>query len=60
MLQIGNLPGEESNCVHTVEDVWIMAKGPGSQRFNAVLDNTEVFFAMADAMQLRLPAPKKA
>ncbi|WP_068433770.1 alkaline phosphatase [Piscicoccus intestinalis] len=60
MLQIGNLPGEESNCVHTVEDVWIMAAGPGSQRFNAVLDNTEVFFAMADAMQLRLPAPKRA
>ena len=59
VLQIGNLPGEESNCVHTVEDVAIMAKGRGSARFNAVLDNTEVFFAMADAMQLRLPRPKK-
>ena len=58
LLQIGNLPGEESNCVHTVEDVAIMATGRGSERFNAVLDNTEVFFAMADAMQLRLPAPK--
>ena len=59
LLQIGNLPGEETNCVHTVEDVSIMAAGPGSHRFNAVLDNTEVFFAMADAMQLRLPKPGK-
>ncbi|MDO5699557.1 MAG: alkaline phosphatase [Dermatophilus congolensis] len=59
VLQIGNLPGEETNCVHTVEDVSVMAKGPGSHRFNAVLDNTEIFFAIADAMDLRLPTPKK-
>ncbi|GAB95706.1 alkaline phosphatase [Kineosphaera limosa] len=59
LLQVGNLPGEQSNCVHTVEDVSVVASGRGSQRFNGVLDNTEIFFAMADAMQLRLPAPKK-
>jgi len=51
-LQIGNLPFTETNCVHTVEDVSIAALGPGAARFNGVLDNTEVFFAMMDALGL--------
>lgn len=59
-LQIGNLPYEENNCVHTVEDVSIMAFGPGAQNFNAVLDNTDVFIELANAMQLRLPRPAGA
>ncbi len=51
-LQTGNLDFSQTNCVHTVEDVPIMASGPGAARFNGVLDNTEVFFAMMDALGL--------
>ncbi|MFG2045769.1 alkaline phosphatase [Dactylosporangium sp. NPDC048998] len=51
-LQTGNLPFDQTNCVHTVEDVSIVASGPGAQRFNAFLDNTEVFHAIIDALGL--------
>lgn len=49
-LQIGNLPLDQVNSVHTVDDVPIVAMGPGGARFNATLDNTEVFFAIVDAL----------
>ena len=55
-LQTGNLPFDQTNCVHTVDDVLIVASGPGAQRFGGLLDNTEVFFAMVDALALELPA----
>ncbi|NEE03937.1 alkaline phosphatase [Phytoactinopolyspora halotolerans] len=51
-VQIGNLPYNQTNCVHTVEDVSVFASGPGAERFNAFLDNTEVFHAMIDALGL--------
>jgi alkaline phosphatase len=51
-LQTGNLPFTETNCVHTVEDVSIVASGPGSQRFNTFMDNTEVFHNIVDALGL--------
>lgn len=51
-LQVGPING--STGVHTVEDVPLMAHGTGSQYFNGVLDNTEVFFAIANAMGLQL------
>jgi alkaline phosphatase len=51
-LQTGNLPYNQTNCVHTVEDVSIVAAGPGSHRFNGFLDNTEVFHAIIDALGL--------
>lgn len=51
-LQTGNLPDNQTNCVHTVEDVSVFAFGPGAARFNAFLDNTELFFAMMDALGL--------
>lgn len=57
--QIGNLPYIQTNCVHTVEDVGVSASGPGASRFNAFLDNTELFFAMADALHLRLPLDRQ-
>jgi alkaline phosphatase len=57
--QIGNLPYDQINCVHTVEDVAVGASGPGARRFNAFLDNTEIFFALADAMQLRPPVDEQ-
>lgn len=49
-LQVGNLPFNETNCVHTVEDVGISALGPGAAHYNGVLDNTEVFFGMMHAL----------
>lgn len=59
LVQIGNLPYNQTNCVHTVEDVGIFASGPGAARFNAFLDNTEVFFAMMDALGLKV-SPSEA
>jgi alkaline phosphatase len=49
-LQVGNLPLNQTNCVHTVEDVGVFASGPGAERFNAVQDNTEIFFGMIGAL----------
>ncbi len=49
-LQIGNLPTSQPNCVHVVDDVWIVASGPGSEKVNGVLDNTEVFFVITNAL----------
>jgi alkaline phosphatase len=57
LLQIGNLPYNQTNCVHTVEDVAVVASGPGASRFNAFLDNTEIFFAMMDALGVKAPSP---
>jgi alkaline phosphatase len=51
--QIGNLPFDQTNCVHTVDDVAIFASGPGAERFNAFMDNTEVFHTMMAALRLR-------
>jgi alkaline phosphatase len=59
LVQIGNLPYNQSNCVHTVEDVGVFASGPGAARFNAVQDNTEIFFRIADALRLVLPVRRQ-
>ncbi|WP_328294073.1 alkaline phosphatase [Kineococcus sp. NBC_00420] len=55
VVQIGNLPMEDTNCVHTVEDVFIGASGPGAQRFSKLLDNTEVFHNVCAALGLEIP-----
>ncbi|MGJ7441145.1 alkaline phosphatase [Aquipuribacter sp. MA13-6] len=55
LVQIGNLPYNQTNCVHTVEDVYVIASGAGAAKFNGVLDNTEVFHAMVDALGLEIP-----
>ncbi|MGH8792001.1 MAG: alkaline phosphatase [Stackebrandtia sp.] len=50
-LQIGNLPRiGATSCVHTVEDVSVVASGPGSSSFNGFLDNTELFHNVIDAL----------
>jgi alkaline phosphatase len=49
-LQTGNLPFNQSQCVHVVDDVAIVASGPGSEKVNGVLDNTEVFFVITNAL----------
>jgi alkaline phosphatase len=59
LVQIGNLPYSQTNCVHTVEDVGVFASGPGAARFNAFLDNTEIFFAMMDALGVKV-SPSEA
>jgi alkaline phosphatase len=51
-LQPGNIPASESNEVHTVEDVPLTASGPGAEQFHRTIDNTEVFFAMVNALGL--------
>jgi alkaline phosphatase len=51
-LQVG--PLNSSTGVHTVEDVPLMAHGTGSQYFNGFLDNTDVFYSIANAMGLQL------
>ncbi|MGW2770779.1 alkaline phosphatase [Streptomyces sp. NPDC001275] len=51
-VQTGNLPHDQTNCVHTVEDVSVFASGPGADRFNAFQDNTEIFFHIMDALGL--------
>jgi alkaline phosphatase len=38
--------------VHTVEDVPMGASCPGAALFKGVLDNTEVFFGIMDALAL--------
>lgn len=48
-LQEGNLAHPLTTCVHTVDDVMIAASGPGSEKFNGVIDNTEVFHYLIDA-----------
>ena len=51
-LQTGNLPSSENNEVHTVEDVPLTASGPGAEQFRKTMDNTEVFFAIVNALGL--------
>lgn len=51
-LQVGNL--NASTGVHTVDDVPILAGGPGAKYFKNTIDNTEVFFGFANALGLNL------
>ncbi|MFJ3959133.1 alkaline phosphatase [Arthrobacter sp. NPDC090010] len=53
-LQQGNLPYTETNCVHCVDDVALVASGPGSADFNRFHDNTEVFFSVVNALGLKV------
>ncbi len=46
----GNIPADETQEVHSADDVVLMAQGPGSEYFNGVMDNTEVFFGMLRAL----------
>lgn len=47
----GNLPQtKETQEVHSADDIVLMAGGPGSEYFNGVMDNTEVFFGIMRAL----------
>ncbi|MHC1771870.1 MAG: alkaline phosphatase [Flexilinea sp.] len=47
----GNLPVSDTQEVHSADDVPLTAYGVGSDNFDvAIMDNTEVFFAMVNAL----------
>ncbi|QJC50335.1 alkaline phosphatase [Paenibacillus albicereus] len=57
-LHTGTLPKSEGTEVHSADDVPLMAHGPGAEYFKGTLDNTELFFGMAQALGLRLDGSK--
>ncbi|MWV62855.1 alkaline phosphatase [Helicobacter saguini] len=48
----GNIPYKEDQEVHAADDVVLMAHGVGSNYFKGIMDNTEVFFGIAKALNL--------
>ena len=48
----GNIPVNESQEVHSADDVPLSAGGPGANYFKGVMDNTEVFFGIVRALGL--------
>lgn len=51
-LKTGTLKSEANNGVHSFQDVPLFAMGPGSEAFAGVMDNTEVFHKIAQALGL--------
>jgi alkaline phosphatase len=54
----GQVPGE--SAVHTATDVPLSAFGPGALAFTGVIDNTDVFFKLAQAAVKGVVAPADA
>jgi alkaline phosphatase len=52
----GQVPGNSG--VHTATDIPISAMGPGAWAFTGVLDNTDVFFHLAQAAMKGVVQPK--
>jgi len=52
VLRPGNLPAMMRASVHSGEDVILTATGPGSERVQGSMDNTDVFRVIADALGL--------
>jgi len=52
----GQVPGE--SAVHTATDIPLSAFGPGAYSFTGVLDNTDVFFKLAQAAVRGVLAPE--
>ena len=50
-LVTGQVPGDQA--VHTATDVPLSAYGRGASLFSGVIDNTDVFFKLMQAMMLR-------
>ena len=48
----GNLPRNESQGVHTVDDLVVTAQGPNAEQFHGFMNSTEVFRVMAEALAL--------
>lgn len=58
-LQTGNLPYSANQAVHIVDDITLTASGPGAERFGRLMDNTEVFFNIVDALGLEAPVEER-
>jgi alkaline phosphatase len=54
----GQVPGE--TAVHTATDIPLSAYGPGALAFTGVIDNTDVFFKLAQAAMRGTTAPADA
>ncbi|KAF9429927.1 hypothetical protein BGZ94_008966 [Podila epigama] len=52
LLKPGTVPVTEVVGVHSLQDVPIFASGPGAEAFAGVMDNTEVFHKIAQALGL--------
>jgi alkaline phosphatase len=52
VLRPRNLPANSNSEAHTADDVPVMASGPGSEFFNGLLDNTDLFHGMVAALGL--------
>lgn len=48
----GNLPRNEAQGVHTVDDLIVTAQGPDADKFHGFMNSTEVFRIMAQALAL--------
>lgn len=48
----GNLPRNESQGVHTVDDLVVTALGPNADKIRGFMNSTEVFRVMAEALAL--------
>jgi alkaline phosphatase len=57
-LVTGQVPGE--TAVHTATDIPLSAFGPGALAFTGVIDNTDVFFKLAQAVVKGTTAPADA
>jgi alkaline phosphatase len=57
-LVTGQVPGE--SAVHTATDIPLSAYGPGALAFTGVIDNTDVFFKLAQAAIKGVTAPADA
>ncbi len=57
-LVTGQVPGE--SAVHTATDIPLSAFGPGALAFTGVIDNTDVFFKLAQAAVKGATAPADA
>ncbi|CAO3622378.1 unnamed protein product [Cunninghamella blakesleeana] len=47
-----NLPHGQDQGVHSMSDVFIYSNGPGSELFKKTFENWELFFKMAEAMDI--------
>ncbi|MGL5511770.1 MAG: alkaline phosphatase, partial [Sporomusa sp.] len=48
----GNIPASSTTEVHSADDIILTADGPGASYFTGVMDNTEVFFGIVNALGL--------
>lgn len=51
-----NLPFGEPQGVHSLSDVFIYSNGPSSDLFKKTMENWELFFKMAEAMDVLRPS----